>query len=77
MKPSISILDQSFRYVPSIETSVADTWRRFGWRPASAAERDDRRRKASSKRADHAGLAATRSGTDASTRHARSLAEVA
>jgi len=35
VKPSISILDRSFRYVPSVATSVADTWRRFGWRPAS------------------------------------------
>jgi hypothetical protein len=52
MKPSISILDQSFRYVSSIETSVADTWRRFGWRPTSAVERSDRLRKASSTRAD-------------------------
>ena len=33
MKPSRSILDESFRYVPSAATSVADTWRRFGWRP--------------------------------------------
>jgi hypothetical protein len=33
MKPSRSILDESFQYVPSVATSVADTWRRFGWRP--------------------------------------------
>jgi hypothetical protein len=32
MKPSRSILDESFQYVPSVATSVADTWRRFGWR---------------------------------------------
>lgn len=32
MKPSRSILDEAFHYVPSVATSVADTWRRFGWR---------------------------------------------
>lgn len=42
MKPFISILDRSFRYVPSVSTSVADTWRRFGWRPTTQCERDAR-----------------------------------
>jgi hypothetical protein len=40
MKPVRSILDTSFSYVPSVSTSVADTWRRFGWRPPTASERD-------------------------------------
>src|SRR5438094_10236861 len=44
MKPSVSILDKSFRYVPSVATSVADTWRRFGWRPATSREREARPR---------------------------------
>ena len=35
MKPSHSILDSGFNYVPSHATSVADTWRRFGWMPAA------------------------------------------
>jgi hypothetical protein len=39
MKPDRSIVDASFRYVPSVSTSVSETWRRFGWRPASVAER--------------------------------------
>ena len=43
MSPSSSILDGSFRYVPSISTSVADTWRRFGWRPTNDDERSARR----------------------------------
>jgi hypothetical protein len=42
MKPSKSILDRSFRYVPSVATSVASTWRRFGWRPTTADERSRR-----------------------------------
>jgi hypothetical protein len=33
MKPRISILDRAFAYKPSYETAIADTWRRFGWRP--------------------------------------------
>ena len=44
MKPAHSILDDSFRYVPAISTSVAETWRRFGWRPTTEEERQRRRR---------------------------------
>jgi len=44
MKPAHSILDDSFRYVPAIATSVAETWRRFGWRPMTEEERKRRRR---------------------------------
>src|SRR6266853_1696567 len=34
MKPRISILDRAFAYKPSYATAIAETWRRFGWRPA-------------------------------------------
>ena len=44
MKPVHSILDDSFRYVPAKATSVAETWRRFGWRPTTEEERNRRRR---------------------------------
>jgi hypothetical protein len=37
-KPSKSILDRSFIYVPSTATSVDQTWRRFGWRPSTESE---------------------------------------
>src|SRR5215471_3797670 len=37
MKPSKSILDNSFNYVPSAATAVEKTWRRFGWRPIAEA----------------------------------------
>ena len=40
-----SILDPAFRYVPSFATSVAATWRRFGWRPTTDEERKTRRRR--------------------------------
>jgi hypothetical protein len=43
MKPIRSILDPSFRYVPSVATSVASTWRRAGWRPMTDEERRARR----------------------------------
>ena len=33
MKPKVSILDRAFLYKPSYATVIADTWRRFGWRP--------------------------------------------
>ena len=38
MKPRISILNPAFRYVPSVATSVASTWRRFGWKPGAPDE---------------------------------------
>lgn len=44
MEPTHSILDSSFRYVPAATTSVADTWRRFGWRPTTDEERAIRQR---------------------------------
>ena len=42
MKPSLSLLDHSFRYVPAADTSVSATWRRFGWRSPSDFERSPR-----------------------------------
>ena len=39
MRSIRSILDPSFRYVPSVATSVASTWRRAGWRPTTDEER--------------------------------------
>jgi len=46
MKPIRSILDESFPYVPSAATSVAETWRRYGWRPVTDEDRRKRRRRA-------------------------------
>jgi len=43
MKPAHSILDESFRYVPALATSVRDTWRRHGWRPTTDEDRKRRR----------------------------------
>jgi hypothetical protein len=43
MRKSYSILDPSFRYVPAAWTSVAETWRRFGWCPTTDEERKNRR----------------------------------
>ena len=44
MRSIRSILDPSFRYVPSVATSVASTWRRVGWRPTTDEERKARSR---------------------------------
>jgi hypothetical protein len=44
MKPIRSILDATFRYVPSVATLVASTWPRAGWRPTTDEERKARRR---------------------------------
>ena len=46
MKPTRSILDGSFQYVPAVATSVAKTWRRFGWRPMTDEDRRTRRKPA-------------------------------
>lgn len=48
MKPTKSILDESFSYIPSTSTSVAETWRRFGWHPMTEEERTQQRRQARS-----------------------------
>jgi hypothetical protein len=39
MRPLISILHESFAYVPAYATAVQDTWRRFGWSPMTEEER--------------------------------------
>jgi hypothetical protein len=60
MRPSKSILDESFSYVPSTSTSVADTWRRFGWHPPTDDERARQRR--STRPVAHARFAALKLG---------------
>jgi hypothetical protein len=48
MRPVRSILDASFRYVPSFATSVATTWRRAGWQPPTEQQRKARHESGSS-----------------------------
>jgi len=57
MRPIRSILDASFRYVPSVATSVASTWRRAGWRPTTDEERRARRQPAAELVVDWIGAA--------------------
>ncbi len=41
-----SILDPTFRYVPALETDIAETWRRFGFDPrGNALRRAESRRR--------------------------------
>jgi hypothetical protein len=35
----MKMLDTKFRYVPSAHTNVVATWKRFGFRPTTEAER--------------------------------------
>ncbi len=39
------LLDARFKYTPSTSTNVASTWRRFGFRPTTDAERNARQRR--------------------------------
>ncbi|HSQ05103.1 MAG TPA: hypothetical protein VLN59_13755 [Burkholderiales bacterium] len=39
------LLDAKFKYTPSTSTNVATTWRRFGFRPTTEAERSARQRR--------------------------------
>jgi hypothetical protein len=43
MKPTKSILDESFAYTPAAATAVDATWRRYGWQPVTEQERKNRR----------------------------------
>ncbi len=38
------LLDTDFKYVPAAQTDVTATWRRFGFRPTTEAERRTRQR---------------------------------
>jgi hypothetical protein len=37
------LLDPRFKYIPAAHTDVAATWRRFGFRPTTEAERRSRK----------------------------------
>jgi hypothetical protein len=39
------LLDSRFKYIPSTSTNVASTWRKFGFRPTTDAERSARQRR--------------------------------
>lgn len=45
MRPTKSILDESFTYTPSTATRVETTWRRHGWQPVTEQERKNRGRR--------------------------------
>jgi hypothetical protein len=66
-----SILDPAFRYVPSFATSVAATWRRFGWRPTTEEDRKARPRPTMELVVDWIGAANAHSARDVSAKIAR------
>jgi hypothetical protein len=40
------IFDSRFKYTPSLNTNIVSTWKRFGFRPTTEAERSARQRRA-------------------------------
>lgn len=52
MRPTKSILDESFAYTPAAGTAVDATWRRYGWQPVTDQERKARRRRPASAASD-------------------------
>jgi hypothetical protein len=41
----MSILDSRFKYTPSLHTNILSTWKRFGFKPTTEAERLARQRR--------------------------------
>ena len=39
------LLDAKFKYTPSTSTNITSTWRRFGFKPTTEAERTARQRR--------------------------------
>jgi hypothetical protein len=64
------LLDPGFRYVPSANTNVAATWKRFGYRPTTEAERRARQNRIS---AQDAGASADASALGARAPRRRPL----
>ncbi len=38
----MNILDRRFKWVPARDTDVTQVWRRYGWRPLSEKEREQK-----------------------------------
>jgi hypothetical protein len=38
------LLDRDFKYIPSARTDITATWRRFGFKPTTAASRREQQR---------------------------------
>jgi hypothetical protein len=59
----MGILDARFKYTPSLHTNVVSTWKRFGFKPTTEAERMARQRQTYPGGARSTGLAARASVT--------------
>ena len=40
------IYDSKFKYTPALSTNITSTWKRFGFKPTTTAEREARQRRA-------------------------------
>jgi hypothetical protein len=52
----MSILDARFKYTPSLHTNIVSTWKRFGFKPTTEAERLARQRLSYPQQGGSAGL---------------------
>jgi len=53
------LLDMEFKYTPSTRTDITTTWRRFGFRPTTQAERSARLRRLGTQNTPASGLQIT------------------
>jgi hypothetical protein len=65
------LLDRRFKYVPSAKTDIAATWRRFGFRPTTEAERRARQIESWATGAEPGGHASTVTDVDLRESRAR------
>lgn len=66
------ILDAKFKYTPSMSTNIVSTWKRFGYKPTTEAERLARQRRASAQ-ANASSRGASVTQLDAAKRKSRGL----
>jgi hypothetical protein len=66
------LLDPRFKYVPSGRTDILATWRRFGFRPTTEAERRARQRASESVTEDGSSISAVSAEVNLLQRHPRS-----
>jgi len=66
------IYDARFKYTPSTSTNIVSTWKRFGFKPTTEAERLARQRRAQLRQEASESLAASVTQLDSAKRKVRS-----
>ncbi|HUP93434.1 MAG TPA: hypothetical protein VM164_00910 [Burkholderiales bacterium] len=62
------IYDARFKYTPAINTNIASTWKKFGFKPTTESERLARQRRAFEDEPDDAGAGASITQFDSARR---------